>query len=251
LALYYPSWIPEDSLPHASFSELLASLQKRLSEWRDTARDNLTLREKLEFHELHYQMQVLRLNRPSTRCPDPTSEMRKKALGACTSVIRELSVIERLGKLFYLWHAAHSIVEAAICLFASVLTGVELGPDTTHLMREDVGICTRYIQAAPILLWKIARRWTDVAQHASTLEAVSTKTLKILQRWSDGNSIDQSDVHELRQKLNQISLFSPSPPGASPATNATPNTAGTELYLASQGKTGPHGSFIPTSIALF
>ncbi|KAH8680690.1 hypothetical protein BX600DRAFT_444914 [Xylariales sp. PMI_506] len=232
LAFYYPSWISENSLPDTPFGALFTRLETRLNEWHKTAQETLHLREKLEFHELHYQMQALRLNRPSPRCRDPTGIMRKKALHACIGVIRELSVADRLGKLFYLWHAAHCIVEAAICLLASVLNGMQLSADRTHLVREDSNIYTRYLQAAPILLWKIAHRWKNIAHHASALDAISSQVLETLQRWSDGDIVEYSDSHNLRQKLNQMSRFSPFPSEATTTDNDEHNmTAGTDVSL--------------------
>jgi hypothetical protein len=235
--MYYPSWSLEDSFSNAPFDELFPRLETRLTEWYQTIRENIILREKLEFHELHYQMQVLRLNRPSPRCPNPTEKMRKKALNACVSVIRELSIIDRLGKLFYLWHSAHCAVEAAVCLLASVLTGIELGSNMTHIARDNTGILTRYIQAASAVLSKISRRWSNITQHASAIEAISTQCLEKLQQWSGGTAISSADSYEVRQKLTHISLFSPFPSASGPVAEDQSIPTGTEPYPVLKGKT--------------
>ena len=207
-------------------------------------RQSINLTEKIEFHELMFHIQILRLNRPSPRCPNPTREMRKKALKSAIALIKEFSVIDQLRKLFYLWHAAYCIVESGICLLASVLIGMEsTGQDLTHLEGEDVTILMRYIKTFPFLLWKVSRRWSNIAQHAVTLEAIALSVLGVLQRWSSGETIKCSDIYALKEELSQFSLCSPFPLRAPPAADDRLEPMGNELYLASEATAAPMAAY--------
>ena len=210
--MYHPSSTIGHSLLDPVFQQWLPQTKQRLNDWYQMTRQDVNLGEKIEFHELHFQLQRLRLNRPSPRCPSPTSEMQKEALKASVTLIKEYSLIDRLGKLFYLWHAANVLVESGISLLASILTGIECKNQIhTHLAGEDVAILEKYIKTLPSLLWKISRRWSNIAQHATTLDDLSSSTLAKLRHWSNGNNIEGSDLYPLKQKLKDISMFSPFP----------------------------------------
>lgn len=211
-AMYYPK-IPFDDIPgDASFSEWFAQIHQRLDDWYQTTRQSINLGEKIEFHELLFQCQVLRLNRPSPRCLTPTQEMRKRALQASIAIIKELGIIERMGKLFNIWHAAYYLVEAAVCLLGIVLTGMDSQLEAhTTLDGEDIPILCRYIQTAPALLRKISRRWQNVGVHASALETLSRTVIDRLHLWSKSDSVDHVGITTLKSQLHQFSLFSPLP----------------------------------------
>lgn len=211
-AMYYPK-IPFDDIPgDASFSEWFAQIHQHLDNWYQTTRQSINLGEKIEFHELLFQCQVLRLNRPSPRCLAPTQEMRKRALQASIAIIKELGIIERMGKLFNIWHAAYYLVEAAVCLLGIVLTGMDSQLEAhTTLDGEDIPILSRYLQTAPALLRKISRRWPNVSVHASALEALSRTVIDRLHLWSKSDSVDHVGITTLKSQLNQFSLFSPLP----------------------------------------
>lgn len=209
-ALYHPSLGLGDPLSDASFHEWFAQMQERLNKWYYATRQSVSLSEKIEFYELHFHIQVLRLHRPSPRCAAPTKAMRKTTLSSCIAIIKEFSTVDRLGKLFYLWHAAHFMVEAGICLLSSLLSGMELGQDVTHLAKEDTSIVMRYVKVIPTLLRKVSRRWSNIDQHASVLEAICDPILEKLQQWSNGDGTN-SEFDELKGRLNQLSPFSPFP----------------------------------------
>lgn len=204
-----------------------ADIRARLAAWQQATRESVTLSEKLEFAEILYHMQRLRLSRPSPRIPAPTAAMRQECLAAAVAVLREFDVITRLGKLFYIWHAAHCVIEAAICLLALVLVGSETmcpsestsGSEDNEntLSPSDVPTLTRHLKMFPGILWKIARRWPVVAHHASALEGIALAVVEKLQQWSGFSGpattsiTTADDTASLKQKLKDMSLFCPFP----------------------------------------
>jgi hypothetical protein len=209
--LYFPSTLKESS-SDASFDQWSAGMHERLNKWHQMIRQSVSLTEKIEFHELMYHAQILRLNRPSPRCLNPKKEIYKKALKASIALIKEFSIIKQLRKLFNLWHAAHCIIDAGIFLLASILIGIE-STEQGHaqLWGEDVTILVRYAKGFPRLLVAISRRWPNIAQHASAIEALSLSVSERLEQWSTGEIAQTSDVHDLKEKLDQFSLVFPLP----------------------------------------
>ena len=215
--MYYPS-LGAEGPSDAVFDQWFTHAHKRLTEWHNTIRQSINLTEKIEFYELMFHVQMLRLNRSSPRRPDPTRDMHKKALKSSIALIKEFAVIDQMGKLFYLWHATYCIIESGTCLLALALIGMESrGQEPTHMWGEDVKIMMRYIEVFPSLLWKISRRWSSVAQHASVLETLSNSVSEKLQQWSNGEMVLGADIYAFKQKLNRVSLFSPVPSEAEPA----------------------------------
>jgi hypothetical protein len=238
--MYYPT-IPFDDIPRDdSFSEWFTRIHQRLDEWYQTTRQSINLGEKIEFHELLFQCQVLRLNRPSPRCLAPTQEMRKRALQASIAVLKELGIIERMGKLFNIWHASYYLVEAAICILGIVLTGIESQRDThTTLDGEEIPILCRYIQTAPVLLRKISRRWPNMAVRATALEAVSRAVIEKLHLWSKSDLMEHVDLGTLKAQLNRFSLFSPLPSEEDISGNSYVPSTTPESYTAPVGTVVP------------
>ncbi|KEF57713.1 uncharacterized protein A1O9_05631, partial [Exophiala aquamarina CBS 119918] len=183
--MYYPT-IPFDDIPRDdSFGEWFTRIHQRLENWYQTTHQSINLGEKIEFHELLFQCQIMRLNRPSPRRLTPTQEMRKRALQASIAVLKELGIIERMGKLFNIWHASYFLIEASICILGIVLVGIASREDApTTLEGEDIPIICRYIQTASVLLRKISRRWPSMGVRASALEAVSRAVVEKLHSWS-------------------------------------------------------------------
>ncbi len=163
LGLYYPVLALEASNPNSSFEPWHLRVPNWLEKWYQTVRQSVNLTEKIEFHELLFQVQNLRLNRPTPRCPAPSDTSRKRATKASIALIKEFSVLDRLGKMFMLWHAAHCLVEAGTYLLSSVLTGIESqSQDHRRIGEEDVNILVRYIRTLPGLIKKVSRRWPSV-----------------------------------------------------------------------------------------
>ncbi|EXJ79500.1 hypothetical protein A1O1_08764 [Capronia coronata CBS 617.96] len=239
LAMYYPSSPPGDVSWNVSFGSWFTHIHERLHEWHQTTHQSINFGEKIEFHEILFQCQILRLNRPSPRCPRPTRDMRKRALISSIALIKEFDVVDRVGKLFNIWHAAHYIVESGACLLATVVNGMDTqSPKSTHLEGEEVAILTKYIQKFPCLLWNISRRWPDIAQHASALEPISNAVLEKLSLWSSGETIRSLDLVALKEELSQnLSLFSPLPLRVEASHSDNMETTG--VHFQSGHPTGP------------
>jgi hypothetical protein len=233
LGLYYPILALEDSDVNTSYESWYVRIQTRLENWYQTIRQSVHLTEKIEFHELLFQVQILRLNRPTPRCPTPNKDMGKRATKASIALIREFNVLDRLGKMFMLWHAAHCVVEAGIYLLSFVLTGIESkSQDRRHVGGEDTNILVRYIKMFPSLVWKISRRWPSVKPHASAVEAISNAVLEILQKWLNGQVFWGSDLVSLNERLSQLTLFSSTPAQEQAPTNVTSQTEAIDQYQA-------------------
>ncbi|KAH8691390.1 hypothetical protein BGW36DRAFT_465142 [Talaromyces proteolyticus] len=212
LAMYHPSIATIDTLWGSSFDQWFTRIHERLKEWHQTIRQNIILTERIEFHELLFQCQILRLNRPSPRFPSPTEEMCRTSFQSSLALIKEFSFLDQKGKLFYLWHAAYYLVESGVCLLASIVSGMEfVGQERTQLGGENITTLITYIPKLPSLLWKVSNRWSDITPHASALESISFTVLEILEQWSVGGTIDGFIFYEIKQKLHKLSVFSPFP----------------------------------------
>ena len=210
--MYYPTLLTQDLPWNNSFEEWFAHVHRRLDMWHQTTRQSINLLERIEFYELLFQSQILRLNRPSPRFPHPSLQMRKKALQASIALIKEFSAVDRVGKLFNIWHAAYYVVEAGICLMATILTGmISPGQVHSHLEGEEIPILAKYVKTFPSLLGKISRRWPKIAAHASALNEISLAVTEKLQQWSSGATLLGSDLYGLQEMLVQFSKFSPIP----------------------------------------
>ncbi|KAK4940320.1 hypothetical protein LTR10_019536 [Elasticomyces elasticus] len=215
MAMYYPDLSLEDAPWKASFGQWYTSVQERMNAWYQTTRQSINLGEKIEFHEMLFQCQILRLNRPSPRFPRPSKEMNKKTLQISIALIKEYATVDRMGKLFNIWHAAYYIFESGVCLIAMILTGLESSEqDHRILMEEDVTILMKYIKILPSLLWKISRRWPGVAPHASTIDSLCAAILVKLEERASGGLIWDAEFYAVKDKVSQLLLFSPMPAGA-------------------------------------
>ncbi|KIH87806.1 hypothetical protein SPBR_04710 [Sporothrix brasiliensis 5110] len=202
--LYYSGWSSSSS---DDLDTWHADIRARLSAWHQATRQSVALAETLEFADILFHMQRLRLSRPSPRRPCLSPALQSECLAASVAVLRAFDVIARLGKLFYIWHAAHCVVEAAI------YTGV--------VKKDDVPILTRHLKTFPGNLWKVARRWPAITHHAAALEAISQAVVDRLQRQWVTHTTPEADMAEtvaaLKQKLKDMSLFSPFPEDATTA----------------------------------
>lgn len=246
VAMYYPSLGLDDMLWNASFDQWFARTRKRLDEWYQTTRENVSIGEKLEYHEIHYHAQVLRMNRPSPRCPRPTGEMRRQALRACVILVRDFGVFEHTGRLYVLWYAQHYLTEAGVCLLALVLRELEaVDADTQQehgsgeLLGENVATILSCIKTCSELLRKIARRWPRVLGHARAVEDVSQAVLGELEHWNGKGRLRRGHgLHAVKERLHLLAQFPPLPsspseplsPAAQAAMEVTTNVAAEDLY---------------------
>ena len=229
LGLYYPLLDDAASGLASKIEPWRTSMQTRLEAWYQTVRQSASLSEKIEFHELLFQIQLLRLNRPSPRCAKPTRNMRKRALNASIVLIKEYSILDRLGKMFMLWHAAYCVAESGVYLLSYVLTEVaSKSADRQHMEGEDVSILAKHIKTFSSLMGKISRRWPSISPYASTLGATCSSVLNILRQWSTGQTVPTSDYFPLREELDKMGTLSSTASPRQVPINVEPQS---ELYL--------------------
>ncbi|KIV91134.1 hypothetical protein PV10_05710 [Exophiala mesophila] len=211
-AMYYPTLVVDDLPWNGSFRQWFTGVHERLNMWYQTTHQSINHGEKIQFHELLYQCQIMRLNRPSPRCPNPTLEMRKKTVQSATAVLKEFGTIERVGKLFNIWHASYFMMESGCCILGIILSAMETSRDGGSRLEEDeMSILSRYLPTLPHLLWKLSRRWPDVAQHAAVMNTLCETSLERFDSWSKGKTVDRAEIARLKHQLLQNSRFSPLP----------------------------------------
>lgn len=154
-------------------------------------------------------LQIFRLNRPSPRCPKPTPEMRSKAISAAISLTTEYVHMERSGSLFYIWYAAHYLTELGASLLDCIIAGLEESKNgyiPSYLDEFDITLLMRTIRTFPLLLSKVASRWPEISQQASTLEEIASPVLQDLESRSRGDFAVATDYTHSKQKLSQFLL---------------------------------------------
>lgn len=170
--------------------------------------------------------------------------MQRRALQAAIALIEDFHLSDSTGKLFWLWHAAYFIIEAGVCLMASVLAELETEaafPGSSHLNPENANTVLCCMQKIPLMLQKVSRRWAKVAHHASALETVSHLVMTQWTQWSDGNTFWNAEIHTIREKLANLSLFSPFSASSIPLT-ARRETAPAATVLPNYVPNFPTGS---------
>ncbi len=205
MGLEYPGLKPDLPYLDTSSEYWYLRMETLLGQWHQSVRQSITLADKIEFHETLFQIQVLRLNRPSPRFPRPDPGMQKKAIQAATALIKEFSVFAQLDRMFMIWHAAHCVIEAATYLLSTVLAATESrAVDRSHVDGMDVTVLVRYIKTLPSLVSKLTRRWPSIAPHASILRLVSQSTLEALQHWSEGQESWHTELSIMKEQLGQL-----------------------------------------------
>lgn len=232
LGLYFPLFDDAHLSIASDFENWRSSMQKRLEVWHQTVRQSVSLSEKIEFHELLFQNQILRLHRPSPRCAVPSSNMRKTALKASIALIKEYNIFDQLGKMFMLWHASYCTIEAGVYLLSFVLQNLESASlDRQTMDGEDISILAKYIKIFSNLINKISRRWSSIGPYASTLTTVATSVLGFLQRWSTGQSIPRSEYNPFKEKLEEMGTLS---------ATASPTPAFASIQIQSELDSSPN-----------
>ncbi|KIV96487.1 hypothetical protein, variant 3 [Exophiala mesophila] len=212
--LYYPNLAPDDHRRGELFDGWFAGVERRLETWLSIARENESLRQKIPTSDVLAHALFLRMNRPSPGCPAPNRGMQKRALQAAMALSQDFHTMDSTGNLFWLWHGAYFIIEAAVCLMASVMVELEIEADcrgSSHLKPANLNIVLCCIEKLPLMLRKVSRRWPEVAQNASALETVSHLFMNQWTQWSNGDTLWNAEADVLREKLAHLLLFSPFP----------------------------------------
>lgn len=184
LGLYHPSVALEERGPTGSFEIWHRDISRQLDKWYEAVGGNGDLSEKIEFYETFYWNQVFRLNRPSPACPRPSIEMRRKSTRSALRLMHEVSTTQRRGKLFYIFHNAHYLVDTGLSLLESIATGIQhVEQELTHLDKADVPALVGTVRSIPVSLRQMARRWPTLYSSANAVEQRSLELIKGLERW--------------------------------------------------------------------
>lgn len=190
IKMYFP---PKEQGPDYSFHHWFSTLHGRLAQWNKNAKRGLADT---------INLQIFRLNRPTPRVPNPTAEMRKRALISMIILITEYAEMEKSGKFFYLWYAAHYLTELGASLLESIIVGLEgsrQGP--THLDGLDLAVLVKTVRTFPLLLGKVASSWPDIQRTASALEQIASPVLQNLTENLNGKTMSTHDYTQAKHKL--------------------------------------------------
>jgi hypothetical protein len=207
--MYFPSTIRGTSdLSERDFQDWFKTTNRRLEEWNKKARHGLA--ETID-------LQLFRLNRPSTRFPNPSWDMRSKALKAAVALIKEYAEMGQSGKLFYIWYAAHYLTELGATLLDSIVTELEErthGP--SHLDDLEMAALGRSTRTFLVLIQTVATRWPDIRQLATTIEDIARPILKCIEQWSDHALSEPPPYGVWKQKLSVFLFPGPQDSGLLP-----------------------------------
>jgi hypothetical protein len=202
--LYYPSIFQGafDRSSRQTFQHWSESIQRRLEGFDKSCNNGLAD---------SVSLQTFRLNRPSPRILQPTSEMRVKAISTVTALTTEYVHMERSGSFFYIWYAAHYLTELNVTLLDCIIAGLEDSRNRdkySYLDGLNLIQLMRTIRTFPLLFSKIASRWPEISQHASTLEEIARLVLQDLEARLRGDSAFIADYSTSKWKLARF-LCSP------------------------------------------
>lgn len=202
--MYFPSISYEHGSFEGSFDAWYKSMHDCLEDWNKNVKSGLA--DTIE-------LQLFRMHRPSPRYPRPTLEMKKRAVKAAITLIREYENMGRSGKFFYLWYAAHYLTELGVTLLDLIIDGLQdsiNGP--TCLDEFDIKVLLKTMKTFPFLLGKVSSRWSSARQQVVALQEISALVMHNLKRWSEGDTtVALSDNAMIREKLAHFMIFSPSP----------------------------------------
>ncbi|EPE34766.1 hypothetical protein GLAREA_10461 [Glarea lozoyensis ATCC 20868] len=203
--MYYPHTISDIQTSNEKFQDWFTTMHSRLDKWANGLQSETA--NTIEFHAIMYHFAVFRLNRPSPRCPEPTLDMRKRALDSILKLGNEYELQARHGRMFYVFHAAHYLVELGISLLESVMSALEFsefGP--THVDGIDVTVIKRTVHIISSLLRNIIKRWPAIQNQLTAFDNASGPVLSDLEEWVNGNRLTRSQYTAKRQQFSQFLL---------------------------------------------
>jgi hypothetical protein len=195
MKMYYPATMCNEGAHINLFRDWFMMMHERLEEFNNRVSSGQVN---------NIDLQLFRLNRPSPRIPNPTREMRKKALQSAIALIKEYENMGRSGKLFYIWYAAHYLVELGAVLLHSIISGLEnMTKEHDHLVDFDTEMLSKTVRTFSQLLGKLASHWPAIQPQASKLEEIAILVYPCLEQDSE-----QFDFSIAKQNLSSFFMFS-------------------------------------------
>ncbi|KAJ9646275.1 hypothetical protein H2204_000938 [Knufia peltigerae] len=148
----------------------IADISARLDTWYAKAQ-SYTQYNMLEFKHVQYHHLKARIHRPTPRLRVRTPQDRRLVLESATRLIEDYEGQIRRRRLFYPWHGAHILFEAAVIALEACWSSRDWRPlrAQARLMLDDS--IPRCLQA----LTYISRRWNEAAVCADRLAPVADK----------------------------------------------------------------------------
>ncbi|KAL4809418.1 hypothetical protein BDV18DRAFT_157173 [Aspergillus unguis] len=186
---------PESCDSRIARSSWLEDVRARIKLWRE----RLELEHfaaKVEFREVMFQFQCLRLSRPSPRFPMPGTEMRRECITAATALVAHYDRVMKTGGFFYWYHACWHLFEIGVVLVDTANFALDLvwrGKDS--FLRGETGDIVQSLRCIPVILRSMRYRWTQVEAVVVELEQTIDPVLDRLDKWINGVPTPPHEIH--------------------------------------------------------
>ncbi|EXJ91439.1 hypothetical protein A1O1_04551 [Capronia coronata CBS 617.96] len=186
-AMYSPS----DNLPIQNVKEWRIQASKRLEEWYSVTQHspNRALARTIQFHDIIYYFLLFRLNRPSPGIPFPDHQMRQQSIKAALKLVDVYAHVAKQGLLFYLWHAAHHMLELGVFFLQFILGATRKYTPATIFSAEkfDPKTLIDAMETNISLFARVASRWPETEASVRSLESVTRPVLVVFGHWQRGS----------------------------------------------------------------
>ncbi|KAL5342335.1 hypothetical protein BJX70DRAFT_317164 [Aspergillus crustosus] len=183
MGLFYP----ESSGASIAAPAWLEDVRTRTKIWRERL-ESQAFASKVEFREVMFQYQRLRLSRVSPRFPVPSFSMRRECIAAATFLVAHYCRVMRRGGFFYWHHCCWHLFEIGIVLAEIANAGLDLiwqGHDS-FLQPNDAGEIASAMRSIPMVLRSMKHRWPQVEGVALETEQIFDPILIRLDKWITG-----------------------------------------------------------------
>ncbi|KEF60504.1 uncharacterized protein A1O9_02065 [Exophiala aquamarina CBS 119918] len=153
---------------HVDVSDWISDISSRLARWYAKAQ-SYTQYNMLEFKHVQYNHLLLRLHRPTPRLRVRSDEDRRIVLDASAALIEDYLSQERRRRLFYPFHGAHILFEAA-AISLEACWWLKGAAEPLRSVLEQM-LCTAVPNCLD-LLTKMGRRWNAAQVSAKRLRPI-------------------------------------------------------------------------------
>ncbi|KAL4790826.1 hypothetical protein BDV19DRAFT_393678 [Aspergillus venezuelensis] len=165
----------------------LEDVRARTKRWRKQL-ESQAFASKVEFREVMFQYQRLRLSRPTPRVPVPSFSMRRESIAAGTFLAAHYNRVMRQGGFFYWHHASWHLFEIGIVLAEAANSGLDLmwRRQRSFLEPNRAVEITDALRSIPIILRWMKHRWPQIEVAAVEADQIFVAVLNRLERWING-----------------------------------------------------------------
>ncbi|KAL4945815.1 hypothetical protein BDV06DRAFT_218891 [Aspergillus oleicola] len=165
----------------------LDDVRARTKLWREQL-ESQEFASKVEFREVMFQYQRLRLSRPSPRFPVPCFSKRRESIAAGTFLATHYNRVMRQGGFFYWHHASWHLFEIGIVLADAANTGLDLvwRRQESFLKPNGAVEITGALRSIPMILRWMKHRWPQIEAVAVETDQIFVPVLDRLDKWING-----------------------------------------------------------------